>query len=77
LSILVDSVFLVGWVAVQYLADNLIARLRGEGLAHWVLVLLQAIFAVSTLVPVAVYIVADLYLVVQRGRARIRQAREL
>jgi hypothetical protein len=60
LCFLLDTVFLVAWYVVQSLARGVINSVELAGIdevTHWVF---EALFAVSTLAPVLMYVVADL-----------------
>ena len=56
LSSLVDGVFLVLWVCVQWLVNQLISNLPLSWIDGWMLLLLQFLFAIATLVPIIAHV---------------------
>jgi hypothetical protein len=77
LSGLIDSVFLVLWVFVQWGTQRLITNLALFGIDVWVFSLFQILFAVSTVAPVVLYIYADIRIMALRMQRRIRREIEL
>lgn len=74
--ILIDALFLCLWVAVQWAVNTfVIERLELSSIDKWTLVVFRIIFAVSTLVPVVVYIYTDLRVMFIRVQKRIKEER--
>jgi hypothetical protein len=71
-SVLIDSVFLVIWVLVQWLSQKTIASLSLSEVDRRVRDIFQVLFAISTLAPVAIYIYADIRVMWIRARIRIQ-----
>lgn len=71
ISGIVDGAFLALWVVVQFFADSAVAFFDPSGISQFVLPLFQILFAVSTLAPIAIYIYADIRVMVKRARRRI------
>ena len=73
ICIVIDAVFLCLWAVVQCLVKILIERLELSGIERWVLLTFQVIFAVSTIVPVIIYIYVDIKVMVNRAARQIKQ----
>ena len=71
--ILIDAAFLVLWLALQYGVDYVIKKLELSGIGYWMLVIFQVVFAISTLVPVIIYIWLDISVMVIRAGKKIKQ----
>jgi len=72
LASLIDTSFLITWAFIQYYANQLISDLQLSGIDIWVFSAFQAIFAISTLLPVMIYIVKDIYLMYLRARKEVQ-----
>lgn len=72
ISSLIDGVFLAFWVLIQWLVSKVIISLELSGIDQWMLYLFQLLFAISTLVPVIIYIYVDIRVMVLRARRRIQ-----
>lgn len=73
ISSLIDSGFLALWVIVQWAVNEyVVKRLELADIDKWVLSAFQVIFAISTLVPIVVYIYVDTRVMVLRAQRRIR-----
>ncbi len=60
-SVLIDGAFLALWALAQWALESFVlARLGLTELDAWVLMAFRLVFAVSTLVPVLVYVYVDL-----------------
>jgi hypothetical protein len=72
---LLDAVYLVLWVAIQWLVSRVIAHFHVSGPEQWMLLVFQwVLFPIITLAPVALYIVRDISIMVMRTkRAIIRE----
>jgi len=68
LSMLADALFLAIWLGTQYGLAVLIRMVDLSMLDKWVLLAFQLVFAISTLVPVLIYVVKDLVLIVMIER---------
>ncbi len=74
LSSLLDGGFLALWVFVQWLVNNqVIANLPLTGVDWLVLLVFQILFAVSTLMPVVIYICVDISKMFLRARRAIQR----
>lgn len=74
LSSVIDSSYLAVWVVVQWAVNEfIINRLRLTGVDSWVLLVFQIIFAISTLIPIIVYIYVDIRIMIVRAQYAIRQ----
>ena len=77
-QILIDSFYLAFWVIAQWAVNEyVVKRLKLSGIDEWVYLAFQVIFAVSTLIVIALYIFADIYIMYLRTRRRIQYEREL
>ncbi len=72
LSGIIDSVFLVLWVFVQWGTQKLIHNLSLSGIDYWMFLSFQVIFAISTLAPVIIYIYTDIRIMIIKGQKRIQ-----
>ena len=73
-SIVVDSIFLSLWVAIQYSVDRFIVKKLGlSGVDQWMLITFQVIFALATLAPVIIYVYVDIRVMIIRAGRQIRQ----
>ena len=72
-SSLLDTTFLALWVFLQWLIDvKVIAAYQLSGIDTWVLLAFQILFAISTLMPVAIFIYTDIRIMLLRAGKRIR-----
>lgn len=74
LSGMIDAGFVLVWIVTQLLASRFVFRtsLVETSLAGWIVLVFQLVFALSTLVPVALYVVRDVTIGIRR-LARIQQ----
>ena len=72
-STLITAVFLAVWLVVQYLVNLLLGMLEPMGVDQYVFLGFQGIFAVTTLIPIAVYYYVDIRIILMKAGARIRQ----
>jgi uncharacterized membrane protein len=72
-SAAIDCAFLVLWLALQAGVHSLVTRFPVVGLEAVLLTAFQVIFATSTLVPVAIYVLVDM---IRMGVRAYRAARE-
>lgn len=72
-TLLIDGAFLVAWAVVQKLLDIIIAALTLYGISAFTAILLQVIFAFTTVAPILIYVVKDTSLMARRA---IRQLKE-
>ena len=68
LSGLTDVGFVFIWIITQFLVSRFVFRasLVETSLPGWIVLMLQLIFAISTLVPVALYVVRDVTISIRR-----------
>jgi hypothetical protein len=68
LSGLIDAGFVFIWIITQFLVSRFVFRtsLVETGLPGWIVLMFQLIFAISTLVPVALYVVRDVTISIRR-----------
>ena len=68
LSGLTDVGFVLIWIITQFLVSRFVFRasLVETSLPGWIVLMLQLIFAISTLVPVALYVVRDVTISIRR-----------
>jgi len=78
LSGLIDVGFVLVWIVTQLLVSRFIVRtpLISSLAPGWILGAFQVIFAISTLVPVALYLVRDIAIGIRRS-AQIRKGMRL
>ncbi len=74
-SILVDMLFLLVWVFAQWLARVATAGITLAGAEAWAIPIAHAIFALSTLAPILLYIYWDLQTIVRHGREATERER--
>ncbi len=75
---LMDSGFLAIWVILQWaVTECVVKRFELSGVDKWMLSAFQVVFAISTLVPIVVYVYLDIRLMVLRAQRRIRHEKEL
>ena len=76
-SVALDCLFLAFWVVVQWVVGSqIIERFRLKGLDEYMLLTFQIIFAVSTLIPILVYIAVDLYSIFLQAKRDIEDVRK-
>ncbi len=74
---LIDSAFLAFWVLIQWLVSEYVIKpLQLTGIDRWVLLIAQLLFAVSTIVPIALYIYRDIAIEWIQTRREIQRERE-
>ena len=73
ICIVIDAVYLCLWALVQCLVKHIVDRLELSGIDQWVLRTFQVIFAVSTLVPVIIYIYVDIRVMIIRAGRQLRR----
>lgn len=72
-SSIIDSAFLALWVFLQWLVDAwVIQQYELSNVDKWVLLAFQIIFAVSTVIPVIIFIYTDISIMLLRSRRRIQ-----
>lgn len=77
-SMLIDCAFLGIWVAAQWALNVLvITRLPVASIDMSTLHAFQIMFAISTFVPVAVYVYVDIRVILLRAKQRIQREVEL
>jgi ABC-type transport system involved in Fe-S cluster assembly fused permease/ATPase subunit len=77
ISGLIDSVFLILWVCIQWGAQKIISRLELIGVSQIVFNAFQILFALSTLLPVIIYFYVDTRVMLLRAKKRIHHETEL
>jgi hypothetical protein len=77
-AVLLDGVFLVFWVLIQWAVNNYaVVRFPLSGIDSWMLSTFQLLFALSTLTPIIIYIFVDISKMVFRAHRTIRREFEL
>ncbi len=71
ISALLDTSFIATWVILQWLAGKVITIFPLDGVDQIVLNVFQIAFAVTTLIPVLVYVWTDSYCMLMQARRRI------
>jgi hypothetical protein len=72
-SVLIDSLFLAGWVLTNWAADtHLFPLFQLDGMNTFFVRVLKVVFAISTLFPVLLYIIVDLLSISVRAKRTIR-----
>lgn len=71
--IVIDAFFLCLWVVVQWGVQWVASTLPLSGVDKWALAAFRIMFAVATLVPVVLYIYADLRIMLIRAGRRVEQ----
>jgi hypothetical protein len=68
LSGMIDAGFVLIWIITQLLVSRFVFRttLVETSLAGWIVLMFQLIFAISTLAPVALYVVRDVTISIRR-----------
>jgi hypothetical protein len=61
ISGLIDAGFVLVWIVTQFLVSRFVFRtpLVVSSLDSWIVLAFQAVFAISTLVPVGLYVIRD------------------
>jgi hypothetical protein len=76
LSVLIDSLFLGGWVLINWGTDTFVfASFPLRDPDKFVLNIVQIVFAVATFFPVVAYIAVDLTSVMLRARVSVQKLR--
>lgn len=75
LCMFVDVIFLCLWASVNFVADRVIKLCRLEGADSVVGLVLQSLFGVATLIPIAIFIYRDITLMWIRTVRRIAKVR--
>jgi len=74
ISSIIDSAFLALWVLLQWLLDvKVIQEYKLSSIDFWILFTFQIIFAVSTVIPVIIFIYTDIRIMLLRARRRIQR----
>ena len=69
LCIMIDSSFLACWLILQWVLDHyIIQKFIMKGVGTWMLIVFQIIFAISTIIPIILYIAIDLLKMVYRTK---------
>jgi len=69
LSSIMDSTFLAAWVALQWIVNEYVIKNLGlRGVDYWMLLIFQVIFAISTLIPIIIYIYVDIRVMITRAQ---------
>ena len=65
---MIDAGFVLVWIVTQLLVGRFVFRtaLVETSLAGWIVLVFQLIFAISTLAPVALYVVRDVTIGIRR-----------
>jgi hypothetical protein len=71
---LIDSVFIILWVVVQYLTDRLVEPFKLTGINNIQFVIFQILFAISTLLPLLLWIFKDIIIMGIQVQTQIKQA---
>jgi hypothetical protein len=68
LSGLIDAGFVLVWIVTQFLVSRFVFRtpLVIASLDSWIVLAFQVVFAISTLVPVALYVIRDVTISIWR-----------
>lgn len=72
LSGIVDSSYLILWVIIQWISNNLIIQFQLTGIDSWVLSAFQILFAISTLLPIIIFIGLDISIMFLQAKRRIK-----
>ena len=72
-SVLIDSIFLVLWVAVHYLVGLFIEWVKLSGIDKWVLAAFRIIFSLSTLLPIVLFFYEDISIMYIRVINKIKE----
>jgi hypothetical protein len=75
LTALTTSIFLIFWVACQWLIHWVFQNLPLEGLDAWVGVVLQIAFGAATITPVIIWLYRDFMIMFYRARRDVRKAK--
>lgn len=71
-TILIDSVFLVLWLLIQFFVNSVfISKYQLTGIDFWVMLIFQVIFAVSTVAPVLINLWSDILIMINRARHKV------
>jgi len=74
ISSIIDSAFLAFWVFLQWFIDvKVIQTYKLSNIDNWVLLAFQIIFAVSTVIPVIIFIYTDIRVMFLRAKRRIQK----
>jgi len=74
ISSAIDAAFLALWVFFQWLLDvKIIQEYKISNIDLWVLLSFQIIFAISTVIPVMIFIYTDIRIMFIRAKRRIQQ----
>jgi hypothetical protein len=74
-SALLDSAFIAFWAFIQWGANRIIGVFPLENLDLWVLAAFRIMFAITTLIPVIIYIYEDVMVMAYRAARRVREER--
>jgi hypothetical protein len=68
ISGLIDAGFVLVWIVTQFLVSRFVFRTPPvvSSLDSWIVLAFQVIFAISTLVPVALYVIRDVTISIGR-----------
>ena len=74
-TILIDSVFLVAWLLIQYCVNKyIVSKFQLAGIDLVVMLVFQVIFAVSTVAPVLISLWSDILIMINRAKNKVVKA---
>lgn len=76
-SLLVDSVFLSIWFLAQSIVGRLATSFPAHGTDSYAIASVQVLFAISTIIPIILYIYQDTLIMYYRTKANIEKARQI
>ena len=76
LSGFIDSLFLIFWVLIQWGTQRILGNLELMGIDRLVFYIFQALFAISTLAPVVIFMYSDIATMVIRAKLQIQTEKQ-
>lgn len=73
-SSMLDAVFVVLWILLQWGANYIVEFFELSGLAHWASVLIRLSFAITPAVPISIHIYKNIRIMIMRTNLEIKRA---
>lgn len=71
---LLNGCFVISWLLIQWGVNYVATRYPPKGVDSWMLATFSIVFAVSTLIPIIVFIVQDTYVMIQKAKWKMKKA---
>ncbi|MCA9333788.1 hypothetical protein KC963_01960 [Candidatus Saccharibacteria bacterium] len=72
-SQVINGLFFLVWIAIQYIVSQLISLMPLSGLDRWMFWAFQILFAISTFIPVGAYIYRDIHKIIRETAREVQR----